>query len=243
MRVPRIYTPQQLAENTLVELQHHAVQHLRVLRMQQGTAIELFDGRGHAHMATLEAISKKNATARIDQPLPSTPPSPLDCEIAVAVSKGDKMDLIVQKATELGVTSISPVTTVRTDVKLGPERWQKKHQHWQQVMISACEQCGRNDLVEIRQTVNLSDWLADCQAQSRVILHPHQADAFSAGHCSASLAMCFGPEGGFSDEEITQATRHGFQAVVLGPRILRAETAPLAALAMAQSWFGDFVAV
>lgn len=241
MRIPRIHTPQPLAEAAVIHLEPQASQHLaRVLRMQPGQAVELFNGQGKAFSAEITEAGKKQVTVTLGKEVTGPSPSPLDSEIAVCVSKGDKMDLIVQKCTELGATSITPVTSQRSDVKLDAKRWQKKQNHWQQVMISACEQCGRNDLVEIHPVIPLAEWLAYCTADSRLIFHPHQATTFSAENCSASTAMCFGPEGGFDDDEIKQALDRGFQTVTLGPRVLRAETAPLAALAIVQSWQGDF---
>ena len=241
MRIPRIFTAQPLQNGAVIALEEQASQHLlRVLRMTEGAAVELFNGHGPAHAAQIHQAGKKQALLAIGEALPARAASPLDCDIAVAVSKGDKMDWIVQKCTELGVRRISPVTSQRSDVRLDASRWQKKQQHWQQVMISACEQCGRNDLADIAPVRPLADWLAGCTAASRLLLDPHQAQPFSAALASPSLALCFGPEGGFDDDEIRLAGQHGFASVTLGPRILRAETAPLAALAIAQTWFGDF---
>ena len=243
MRIPRIYTPQPLAEAAVITLEAQASQHLaRVLRMQPGQLVELFNGQGTAFSAEIREAGKKQVSVTVGKPVTGPKPSPLVSEIAVCVSKGDKMDLIVQKCTELGVTRITPVTSQRSDVKLDAKRWQKKHSHWQQVMISACEQCGRNDLVDIDPVVPLTEWLASCKAGNRLIFHPHQATAFAADTCSRSTAMCFGPEGGFDDDEIRQAMDCGFQTVTMGPRVLRAETAPLAALAVVQVWQGDFAA-
>lgn len=241
MRIPRIYTPQALSKGATITLEEQASLHLsRVLRMDCGSLVELFDGSGDAFIAELTATTKKSVTVQIQHPLPYQPPSPLNSEIAIAVSKGDKMDLIVQKATELGVNCITPVISTRTDVRLDAARWQKKQEHWQQVMISACEQSGRNHLAVINTVQPLHQWLTQCSADTRLICHPQQASTFAALPATRQVALCFGSEGGFTDEEITQAQTAGFTAISLGPRILRAETAPLAALAIAQLQWGDY---
>lgn len=241
MRMPRIYTPQTLSSDLSLSLEEQASAHLmRVLRMKEGQAIELFDGSGQAFQAEIIALHKKTLDARVLQQLPEQQPSPLQSEIALAVSKGDKMDWIVQKATELGVNTISPVISTRTDVRMDEKRWQKKHASWLQIMQGACEQSGRNHLVTIHPVQPLKNWLINCQAQTKLICHLEQSTRFADIDSSKDIAMCFGSEGGFSDEEVELARAKGFIPVSMGPRVLRAETAPLAALAIAQSQWGDF---
>lgn len=241
MRIPRIYTPQPLALQSHIELEEQASIHLsRVLRFKLGQQIELFNGSGEAFLASLTAIGKKSVSVSIDAKAADYQPSPLHSEIAIAVSKGDKMELIVQKATELGVNAIYPLISSRTDVKLDADRWQKKLDYWQQVSISACEQCGRNDLVMIHAVQKMSDYLQNCTANTKLICHPIQAKTFKEVEKTASLAMCFGSEGGLTDDEIQLAVKHGFTPLSMGPRILRAETAPIAALGVAQTLWGDW---
>jgi len=161
-------------------------------------------------------------------------------ELAIGVSKGDRMDWIVQKATELGVNVISPLLTERSELKLNAERWEKKLNHWREIIISACEQCGRNRLPVLNPAQLLPEFLKSNVAETKLVLDPNPS-----GFCLAdvqsprSIAILIGPEGGFSAEEINQAKENGFMAWSLGPRILRTETAPVAALSILQSYWGD----
>lgn len=241
MRMPRIFTPQPLATGLTLALEEQASIHLgRVLRMQTGQKVELFNGQGPAYSADIVAFGKKKLTLRIEHALEALEPSPLHSEIAVAVSKGDKMEWIVQKATELGVNRIVPLLSTRTDVRLDAKRWQKKLEQWRQIMIGACEQCGRNDLVEIAELTKIQDYFQQCSAQSKLICHPVKAKALQSLVNISDVTFCFGSEGGLTDEEIAMAEAAGFITISMGPRVLRAETAPLAALAIAQSLWGDF---
>ena len=149
------------------------------------------------------------------------------------------MDWVIQKATELGVTRITPLLSKRVEVKLNAERTAKRLRHWHQVAISACEQCGRNRLPALGSITSLADWVAVTQAERRFVLHP-QADASKdSGQTPASVALLIGPEGGLTKTEISLAEDAGFEPLQLGPRVLRTETAPLAALAIMQARWGD----
>jgi 16S rRNA (uracil1498-N3)-methyltransferase len=149
------------------------------------------------------------------------------------------MDWVVQKATELGVCALTPLFTERTEVKLAGERAIKKNYHWQQVAISACEQCGRNRLPVIHPVQNLHNWLATSNAQRKFVLHHRAGSIGGASESPTSVALLVGPEGGLSDDEIEAAERAGYQSLRLGPRVLRTETAPLAAIAILQAHWGD----
>lgn len=241
MRMPRIFTPQPLATGLTLALEEQASIHLgRVLRMQTGQKVELFNGQGASYIATIIELGKKQLNLAVEESITVAKPSPLMTEIALAVSKGDKMDWIVQKATELGVNRIIPLISTRTDVRLDAKRRQKKLEQWQQIMISACEQCGRNDLVEIQAITKIEHYFQQCQAEYKFICHPVKAQSLAAFKHVSHASFCFGSEGGLTDEEIAQAESLGFSTISLGPRVLRAETAPLAALAIAQSLWGDF---
>lgn len=241
MRIPRIYTQQTLQLNTQIELEEQASIHLaRVLRMEAGETIELFNGEANSFLARILPSGKKKLLIAVEQILHTTANSPLKTEIAISVSKGDKMEWIIQKATELGVHIISPIISARTDVRMDEKRWQKKCEYWQQVSISACEQSQRNQLVTINSVQNINLWLSHNSAEQKIIFHPSQTQRFVDLARPQSLAMCFGPEGGFSEEEILYAQQQGFVCASMGPRILRAETAPIAALAIAQAQWGDF---
>lgn len=184
-------------------------------------------------------LTKKKVSLLIGDFLPNDNESPLQTHIAIAVSKGDKMDLIVQKCTELGATSISPVITDRSDVKLNDDRWGKKVNHWKNVSISACEQCGRNKIPEINKPEQFSKWINAVDADTRCIFHTEGGTSLKSFSNTGNIVMAFGSEGGFSDNEIKAALERNFRVVSLGARILRSETAPLSALAIVQSKWGD----
>ncbi len=240
MRTTRIHTAQRLGSNTVVTLEPAPSHHLtRVLRLAVGDNVTLFDGQGGEYPGEITAIDKKHVSVLTGSHLPRDNESPLRIHLGIAVSRGERMDWIVQKATELGVTALTPLSTEHTGVKLAGERADKKLQHWRQIAISACEQCGRNRLPAIHALQSLDVWLAATTAERKFVLH-HRADALDIGGKSpASVALLIGPEGGLGMSEILLAERAGYAALRLGPRVLRTETAPLAAIAILQGWWGD----
>lgn len=240
MRIPRIYTPQALADNTSIALETGASQHLaRALRMQVGDALTLFDGSDGEFPAVITQVDRKQVVAHTGTRCDSSVESPLAVHLGIAISRGDRMDWVVQKATELGVTAVTPLFTARSEVKLAPERAEKKIRHWQQVAISACEQCGRNRLPLVHPLTGLDHWLENTVAQGKFVLHHRALSAPAATEQPQSVALLIGPEGGLSPEEISAAEKAGYSALRLGPRVLRTETAPLAAIAILQSQWGD----
>lgn len=240
MRIPRIYTPQQLATGQTIALEEQSSAHLsRVLRFQVGDKVRLFNGSGGEYLAAITTISKKSVGLIPAEYQPDDLQSPLTTHIAVGVSKGEKMDLIVQKCTELGVNAIYPIMTERSDVRMNEDRWQKKVERWQEIAISACEQSARNLLPVIHHVQTFSQWFDATRNIERCLFHPEANLAFSAIPVKNSIAMAFGAEGGFSDNEIAMAEKNGCHIARLGPRVLRAETAPIAALAIAQAQWGD----
>ena len=240
MRLPRIHTDQALQAGARVELEPGQAHYIaRVLRMRAGDALILFNGAGGQYPATLEAVGKHAVVATTGKFDPAERESPLALHLGIAVSRGDRMDWVVQKATELGVTALTPLLTEHTGVKLSGERAGKKIQHWQQIAISACEQCGRNRPPVVHALQAQSQWLASTSAEQKFVLH-HRATAHAhAGLAPTSIALLVGPEGGLSEAEISAAEQAGFAALRLGPRVLRTETAPLAAIAILQSHWGD----
>ena len=240
VRIPRIYTAQPLRGNAVVVLEPDPSRHLSlVLRLGVGERVTLFDGRGGEYPGEITAVDKKNVHVMTGSHLPRECESPLNIHLGIAVSRGERMDWIVQKATELGVSSITPLWTEHTGVKLTSARTDKKMQHWQQIAISACEQCGRNRPPTVHALLALAHWLESTVAERRYVLH-HRADAIeAAGGPPASIALLVGPEGGLSEGEIEAAEQAGFTSLRLGPRVLRTETAPLAAIAILQSHWGD----
>jgi len=239
MRITRIYTTQKLQGNTLVELEPEPSRHLaRVLRLGVGDCLTLFDGSGGEYPGEIVAVEKKHVRVLTGSHLHQECESPLNIHLGIAISRGERMDWIVQKCTELGVTSLSPLLTEHTEVKLAGARADKKIQHWQRIAISACEQCGRNRPPIIHTLQTLDAWLASTTAEQKFVLH-HRAGSAGIRKPPDSIALLVGPEGGLSESEIEAALQAGYAALSLGPRVLRTETAPLAAISILQSYWGD----
>ncbi|MCK5880461.1 MAG: 16S rRNA (uracil(1498)-N(3))-methyltransferase [Sinobacterium sp.] len=240
MRIPRIFTDQALVSGTQVMLEEQASNHIsRVLRMQEGRDLILFNGRGGYFEAQISSIEKKSVTVSIADFFNEDKQSPLTTQLGISISKGDRMEWLIQKATELGIHSITPLLTKNSQLKLNAERMEKKQKQWQQIAISACEQCGRNIVPIINEITALSSWLPTVNTEKKLVLH-HRSDTSLHGDKPASVALLIGPEGGLSQTEIALAQTFDFQALTLGPRVLRTETAPLTALSIIQFQWGDF---
>lgn len=241
MRIPRIYTDQALTLGVTLDLDESPSHHIsKVLRMTVGREIILFNGKGGEFTATIGRIAKKHISVTIDTEQAIDRESPLPIELCIGLSRGERMDWIIQKATELGVTKITPLFTERCEVKLKPQRLEKKMQHWQQIIISACEQCQRNRLPALKPPQNFSQYIPTCQADLKLVLHHRSDTGLSERNAPASIALLIGPEGGLNENEIAQAENSGFATLKLGPRVLRTETAPLVALSLCQQLWGDF---
>ena len=237
----RIYTSEALVNGQQIRLDDQAFQHLvRVLRMTDGDELVLFNGDGRALAGTLCAVGKKEASVQLGDCVAEDPLPLLDLHLGQVISKGDRMDFTIQKATELGVSRITPLWSERCDVRLKGERMDKKLEHWRKVAISACEQSGRNRVPEILEPQAMTDWAPGVDSEQRLILHPHNQQPLTDGQRPGSVTLLVGPEGGFSELEVEQARRSGFTGLLLGPRILRTETAALAALSVLQWVWGDF---
>lgn len=244
MRAPRIFTGQPLAAGTELALEAGPSQHLaRVLRMREGDELRLFDGGGAEYRARIVAADKRQVVVAVLDSAPGLAESPLRIHLGVGISRGERMDWIVQKATELGVAAISPLYTERTEVRLRGEREERKLQHWEKVIVSACEQCGRNVIPDLHEPVALSHFLQSADGERRFVLHHRTTAAPEATDLPASVSLLVGPEGGLSEAEIGAAETAGFESLALGPRVLRTETAPLAALAILQARWGDMGAL
>jgi 16S rRNA (uracil1498-N3)-methyltransferase len=241
MRIPRIYQDSPLNIGATVSLQEDAANHVgRVLRMLPDHEICLFNGLGGQYQATIVESSKKQVIVRIDSFNAHSVESPLAIHLGQVVSRGDKMEFTIQKSVELGVNIITPLWSSRCGVKLQGERLDKKLDQWQKIAISACEQCGRNTIPVIRPLMSLENWLAEPTDELKLTLHPRAAH--SVGTLSApvnGVRLVIGPEGGLSDEEIAMTERYEFQEMLLGPRVLRTETAALTAITALQCRFGD----
>lgn len=239
----RLFSPDPVPANSSLTLGSEAARYVgRVLRLKAGDSLTVFDGSGAEFPATVERVTRQALTLAVGERVSRNRESPLRIHLVQGISRGERMDVVVQKATELGVIRLSPVLTDYSVVRLAPDRAAKRHAHWQKIAQSACEQCGRNIVPTIDAPRSLDDWFAahDSLADSALILRADAATPIaSIDPPAAGLTMLVGPEGGFSESEQARAAAVGFHAVNLGPRILRTETAALAALAIAQANWGD----
>lgn len=238
---PRIYTPEPLALNTRLDLDSQASTHLvKVLRLKEGSELRLFNGDGCEYLSTITVAGKKNAQVEISEILSTDSRISFPLHLGQVVSKGDRMDFTIQKATELGITDITPLWSERCDVRLKGERLEKKMDHWKKVAISACEQSGRNQIPTIHPALNYHEWASSVDTEIKLVLHTRDQKPLADIKAPASVALLVGPEGGITDEEVELCIQQGFTGLMLGPRILRTETAALAALSLFQYLWGDF---
>lgn len=240
MRVSRFYLAAPLAQGEQLldgDLAHYIG---RVLRLGPGSSVQLFNGSGEEWPGKVLEINKRQVRLVLAAPVTGIPESPLHIHLGQAISRGERMDWAIQKAVELGVTQITPLFTERCEVRLQGERADKRQQHWQQIAISACEQCGRSSVPQIRSPVVLADWLAELNTELKLVLHHRTDQDLRNLPTPGSLGLLIGPEGGLSSDEIGLAETTGFQAARFGPRILRTETAPVVALSIVQQLWGDF---
>lgn len=260
MRIPRIYEGvSPLSLNNTITLDEYGAGHVsRVLRLKEGDKIRLFDGLGHEFMAVLDKVGKKTSVTLIEE-LAHNVESPLNIELLQVVSRGDRMDFTIQKAVELGVTSVVPLLSERCGVKLDEQRSSKKLDSYQKIAIAACEQCGRNVVPVIQPLVSLQDYLKQHQAQQvsdssfdsnsdiyidnsgfiNLTLDPRAPHKLTSLPNTGKYRILIGPEGGFTAEEVAATTAAKFVGITLGPRILRTETTALVALSILGSHFGD----
>jgi 16S rRNA (uracil1498-N3)-methyltransferase len=242
--MPRFYCPPPLpcqgSFNLPADAAHHAS---RVLRLRAGDSVQIFDGLGNECHGVLEEPGGKQVIVSDIIRVDVCRESPLQVLLAQALSSSEKMDWVIQKATELGVTEIQPLATERSIARLSPERAAKRTEHWQQVAISACEQCGRNVLPVIHAPLDIMVWLQQMRAtdHSKYILLPQgTASLQSQAKPQGTIALLVGAEGGFTQTESDSAQLCGFTPVRLGARVLRTETAAVAGLAVLQTLWGDF---
>ena len=244
MRLTRVYVDAPLAAGTRVTLEGGAASHVtRVLRLRVGEALTLFNGAGGEYAASIEQVHDGRVAVTIGEQRALERESPLTLTLAQGVSRGERMDLVVQKATELGVSGIVPLFTERSVVRLGAQQAERKLTHWRAIAIAACEQSGRNRLPNVAPPLSLADWLRSGADRDggRLLLSPAATARIDALPRSAtSVTVLIGPEGGLTNAEQEAAVAAGFLPVRLGPRVLRTETAAIAALALLQRAFGDF---
>ncbi len=241
MKVVRIFQSGLFLPGDTVQLSHESAHHVaRVLKMSVGDAITLFNGQNHESRGEISSIDKKNVSVCIESSAEVSRESPKPIHLAQCLSKGERMEWVIQKSVELGIASITPVISERVVVRLDAKRMEKKQKQWEAIAIAACEQCGRNQIPIIYPPTSFENYLQQCQAVIKLILEPNSRHNWRAFDFSAKdIALLIGPEGGFSQNEVALARKHAFQALCLGPRVLRTETAAIAAISILQAVIGD----
>ncbi len=243
-RSPRFYYPDPLAPGAVVDLPDQAAHHImRVLRMAPDERVRLFDGHGGEWFGSIRSISKAGVSVRVTAHTAREVEAELRVVLAQGISSRERMDFTVQKAVELGVAEIFPLATRRSVVKLREDRASRRVDHWQHLAIAACEQCGRNRVPTLQPVMDFADWLGTLPhdgVETRVMLSPGATSCLRELSKPSAVLLLVGPEGGLDPEEREIAVTCGFQAVRLGPRILRTETAALAAVSAMHALWGDF---
>ncbi len=241
MRLPRLFINSDLKDGVVVELPKETSHYVRqVLRLREGSSVILFNGLGGEYRGKVR-INNKQTSVTIEEFSNISVESSLRIHLGQGISRGEKMDYVVQKAVELGVSEITPLFTERCGVKLDEERAEKRLEHWQKIIISACEQSGRNSIPQIHPPAEISEWITQRNEALRFICHPGLSSDEFSHEGKESVAILIGSEGGFTEAEVAGAIVHDFKSLVLGPRVLRTETATVAALAKLQVTWGDMI--
>lgn len=241
MRTTRLFVDQIMQSNTLITLSTSSTHYLKnVLRLKVGASLRVFNGQGGEYQAQIRSIDKKSTELALGEFVDHQVESPLQLHLVQAVSRADRMDFTLQKAVELGVQSISPVISEYSNLKINDQRASKRFAHWQGILQSATEQSGRTQLAQLNPLQPLTTWLTQSTHSNCLLLEPSAESRFATLKQQTQFTLLIGPEGGFSEPELALAKQHGVQAVSLGPRILRTETAGIAALSLLQGKFGDF---
>lgn len=239
--MPRFFCSQPLAVGATVDLPESVAHHLHVVRLQPGAALTLFDGKGGQYQATLLETGKKRASAAVVGFEAVEVELPYSITLAQGLPEGSKMDWIIEKAVELGVAAVQPLAAQRSVVRLSGERAEKRHAHWQGVIVAASEQCGRNRLAQLAPVADFGRWAAQPAGGPRIVLSPRAERSLAAwaqATAPCAVTLMVGPEGGWSAQEEAMAMAGGAVALSLGPRVLRSETAGLAALAVLNGAWG-----
>jgi 16S rRNA (uracil1498-N3)-methyltransferase len=242
VRLSRVYCAGALEAGTEVALPAAAASHVaRVLRLRAGAPVVVFDGRGSDYACEITAVEGDRVRVRVGEATDGRRESPLAVTLVQAVSRGERMDLTLQKATELGVRAVVPVLSARSVVRLDERQAEAKLRHWQAVVTSACEQCGRSVLPRVHAPLDLGRYLAESPRDClRLVPSPGAGESLAGLRDAPERAeLLIGPEGGFEESELLGAERAGFRPVRLGPRVLRTETAGIVALAVLQAMWGD----
>lgn len=241
--MPRFYLPLPLTVGQRIALPDSLAHHVQVLRLTEGDTISLFNGAGGEYRATLRDVARRSASADIDMHHDVETELPFAVTLAQALPEASKMDWIIEKAMELGVAAIEPLAAQRCVVRLSAERAEKKLAHWQAIIASAAEQCGRNRLATLAPPQDYKQWIAraPAPAQPRIILSPRATESladWARSRLPQAVTLVIGPEGGLSEAEEELALRHGALALSMGPRVLRTETAALAAVSVLSAAWG-----
>lgn len=239
--MPRFFCPVPLTVGAVIDLPETVAHHVFVLRLQNGDTIQLFNGEGGCYVASIVDIAKKRASAELKVFLPEEVELPYSLTLAQALPEGSKMDWIIEKAMELGVSTIQPLASQRCVVRLSAERAEKKLGHWQGVIVAAAEQSGRNRLAHLSAPLDLGKWLGQQDIHQRIMLSPRADQSlaeWTKHRAPQAVSLLIGPEGGLTEEEEDMAIRQGVIALSMGPRILRTETAGLAAIAAINAAWG-----
>ena len=242
MRLTRVYVDAPVAAGKRLVVAGSAANHItRVLRLRNGDALTVFDGSGGEFAARIEEFRKDSVVVSVEDHRPLDRESPLPLTLAQGISRGERMDWIIQKATELGASRIVPLFTKRSVVRLDEKQAERKLQHWRAIAVAACEQCGRNRIPDLAAPLDFFDVLpADSSGVTRLLLSPTgDLRIDDLQDVAKGITVLIGPEGGLEDVEQEAAVAAGFKAVRLGPRVLRTETAAIAALTIIQRYFGD----
>lgn len=240
MRAPRIFVDAKLDNDVEINLDEAASRHLaKALRRQAGDSVVLFNGDGRDYQGLIERIDRRNVQVRIQQSYAVDCESPLVVHLGIGMSRTQKLDLVLQKAAELGANHITPLICERSVLRLDGEKSEKRLLHWQGILRSACEQCGRARIPSLSLPAPINEWLKQVDTEQKLLLDPEGQQIPDLKPTPRSVAMVHGPEGGFSLEERQRAMGCGFTPVRMGPRILRTETAPLTALSIVQHRWGD----
>jgi 16S rRNA (uracil1498-N3)-methyltransferase len=240
VRIHRVHTHHALEPGSQITIGGRAAHYLgRVLRLAVGDVIVLFNGDGHDYVAELVRAGKNELSLSLTSRLPATREPGIRITVVQAISRGERMDQTLQKCTELGTAGFQPLLSERVEVKLNADKLLKRVEHWQGVVISACEQSGRAVIPEVLDPVSFHEWIATNKDDCRLLLAPGAEKSLARVEFSGQVQLAVGPEGGFSESELELAAAHGVVAVSLGPRVLRTETAAPAAVAVIQALAGD----
>lgn len=239
--MPRFYCPTPLNLGAIIDFPSAAAHHVFVLRLEIGDAVEIFNGEGGSYIASLTSISKKNVQAEVKVFLPEEIELPFSLSLAQALPEGSKMEWIIEKAVELGVSAIQPLAAQRCVTRLSAERAEKKIAHWQGIIEAATEQCGRKRVAHLSAPLDVNKWLGQQDLHKRILLSPRAevslAD-WSRHHPAQAITLMIGPEGGFNEAEEKFAIQQGALALSIGPRILRTETAGITAMSVLSAAWG-----